>query len=94
MNAGSPPKIDCAVLCCYRLFYHAFDARFRWFRKYVDQRFECTQLHGFGGLLYEQVGPFWMYFCAGMWVFMGFILFAVLGRNSVETPTAEERKKA
>lgn len=32
-----------------------------------------------GGFLYQQVGPFWMYFCAGMWVFLGFILFAALG---------------
>jgi len=38
-----------------------------------------------GGFLYEQVGPFWMYFCAGMWVFVGFLLFAVLGRNSADT---------
>ena len=34
-----------------------------------------------GGFLYEHIGPFWMYFCAGIWVFIGLLIFGFFDRN-------------
>ena len=37
-----------------------------------------------GGMLYEDMGPFWMFLWAGVWVLGGLLLFAIYGRDPAE----------
>jgi MFS transporter, PPP family, 3-phenylpropionic acid transporter len=38
----------------------------------------------FGGYLYEHLGPFHMYFWAGIWVFGGLVLFVLFGKRTTD----------
>lgn len=40
-----------------------------------------------GGYLYEQIGPFQMYFYAGIWVSIALILFTIFGKKTNQTQT-------